>query len=357
MTLVQLTSYLLNYGKTNTSSVPNENDATIPTFKADFSANFNDSNEPINKSEPYDRYAVFRELLQQEEMNKQTEETEETQPENEEQKIETSSENKLEKIEEKTENKPTFNTTSTDRYAALREIVIEDNVSEEKENNLQVIEEEQPKTEDEEEEEKEQNDLNVETYKKEESKDKINEIENNIIEYEQQDGEKEKLNIETPTKSPDKPESNIIKSPVPVAVTDIIQTNNHLTSGSLSDAVTGSSPEMDNIQNSENVEKKNVENTAGESWAIFDTANIRQEVKEKQVQSEEGVSPWSSDSKEFGNGSPLDWQQRRDSESEGDWGRKRRERDGTWWDAQAEMDGEFVNIIFFTVGILYLLLI
>lgn len=351
MTLVQLTSYLSNYVKGNTTSVPNDSDATIPTFKADFSANFNDSSEPTTKTEPYDRYAVFRELLQQEEMKKQTEETEEeTQPENEEQKTEPVPENTLEEVEEsKPENvefKPTFNTnttSNTDRYAALRDIIIEGNVLEEKENNLEVIEEEQPKVE--EPVEKEQNDLNVESIKSEVSKDKINEIESNIIEYEPQDAEKEKLNIETPTKSPVTAESNIIKSPVPVAITEIIQTNNHLTSGSLSDAVTGSSPEMDNLQNSETVEKKNVENTAAESWAIFDTPNIRQEVKEKQVQSEEGVSPWSSDSKEFGNGSPLDWQQRRDSESEGDWGRKRRDRDGTWWDTQAEMEGKLFILL------------
>lgn len=311
MTLVQLTSYLSNYVKSNHASVPNETDATIPTFKADFAANFNDINNATvssTKNETYDRYAVFRELLQQEEETKKGETNETIE-------IQDSPEGVDTKLD--LEYKPTFeNTTSgTDRYAALREIITQDN--EQKESN--VDEPPEPKEDN---DEKQQNDLNVET------KTDKNDVENNIIEYEEPPETKEKLNIDTPDKSP-------AKSPVPV--TEIIQTNNHVTSGSLSDAVTGSSPEMDNLANSETVEKKNVENTnAGESWAIFDAPNIRPEAKEK-VQSEEGVSPWSSDSKEFGNGSPLDWQQRRDSESEGDWGRKK--KDGAWWEAQGEIEG------------------
>lgn len=89
--------------------------------------------------------------------------------------------------------------------------------------------------------------------------------------------------------------------------------------------------------------------TIGESWAIFDQSNIAAEsVKEKQaVQSEEGVSPWSSDSKEFGNGSPPEWR-RGDSGSGGDqWTKRRirREQEG-WWDtsAEPESNGLFSNL-------------
>lgn len=84
--------------------------------------------------------------------------------------------------------------------------------------------------------------------------------------------------------------------------------------------------------------------TVGESWAIFDKPNInREEQKSKHViQNEEGaVSPWSSDSKEFVNGSPPEWRQRVDSSSGGDHcirRRKSREQDD-WWDTSAEPEG------------------
>lgn len=67
-------------------------------------------------------------------------------------------------------------------------------------------------------------------------------------------------------------------------------------------------------------------------------------MKEKQnIQSEEGVSPWSSDSKEFGNSSPPEWRQRGDSESGGDrWAKRcpKRDQDG-WWDTSAEPEGKY----------------
>lgn len=77
-----------------------------------------------------------------------------------------------------------------------------------------------------------------------------------------------------------------------------------------------------------------------ESWAIFDQPNIAQEAaKDKQnIQSEEGVSPWSSDSKEFGNGSPPEWRPRGDSGSD-HWARRpKRDQEG-WWDTSAEPEG------------------
>lgn len=370
MTLVQLTSYLSNYMKLNTDtntvdSRATTSDATFPTFKADFAANFNDMNTISTKSEPYDRYAVFRELLQQDEEEDTTttdnnnekpmeEEDVQQQQEEEREEVEVEEEPAICKIErivskattqEKQEFKPAFedNSSKTDRYAALRDIIIEDVVmanTEVKENNVENERSEEAKIEQLKDEqisndkvisEEEQNDLNQDLKQKRKiSKEDVNNdeiVESNIIEYERS------------------LVSEKIKSPGPVAVTEIIQTSNHhvmTTSGSVSDAVSGSSPEVDNVQNTAdtvNKNKKNVENTARESWAIFDTP--RRDAKDKQAQSEEGVSPWSSDSKEFGNGSPSEWQQRRDSGSEGDWHRRRRNRDGTWWENQADLKGNW----------------
>lgn len=62
-------------------------------------------------------------------------------------------------------------------------------------------------------------------------------------------------------------------------------------------------------------------------------------------QSEEGVSPWSSDSKEFGNGSPPEWTTVRQG-----WGRPKQEQE-EWWDAAEDIvddsvQGTFIFEIF-----------
>lgn len=56
------------------------------------------------------------------------------------------------------------------------------------------------------------------------------------------------------------------------------------------------------------------------------------------MQSEEGVSPWSSDSKEFGTGSPPDWRSKDSGSGTEPLPRKRRDQDG-WWDTAAEPEG------------------
>lgn len=78
----------------------------------------------------------------------------------------------------------------------------------------------------------------------------------------------------------------------------------------------------------------------GESWAIFDQATVPSEsIQEKQtVQSEEGISPWSSDSKEFGNGSPPDWKNKDSGSGTEQWSKRRRDQEG-WWDTSAEPEG------------------
>lgn len=62
--------------------------------------------------------------------------------------------------------------------------------------------------------------------------------------------------ITTPIKSPG--EKMLAKSPIPEVITEIINSTTRLTSGSLSDVVSGSSPEIDNTgSNSEVAKKKN----------------------------------------------------------------------------------------------------
>lgn len=81
----------------------------------------------------------------------------------------------------------------------------------------------------------------------------------------------------------------------------------------------------------------------GESWAIFDQPNLNQEENNNKptVQSEEGVSPWSSDSKEFGAGSPPDWLHRANSNTSGEQCHRRRgkKESESWWDTSAEPEG------------------
>ncbi|CAH0552143.1 unnamed protein product [Brassicogethes aeneus] len=302
MTLVQLTNYLSNFIKSQSVEeeknevVTNSND--FSNFQADFAGNFNNLN-PCG--ETYDRYAVFRELIEEE--IKQTKidgEPEQLHEEEEEEEVENNA------VENSNSNFASVQESNglTDRYAALREIVeIElikqtENYNEETNTNENMVEVE--------------NKLNSED----------NELKDAIISV-----------VEKGSKSPVK--TNLVKSPVPSAVTEIVQNNARLTSGSLSDVISGSSPEIDNTGS--NSEKKNNDAT-GESWAIFDQANVPSEPSKEKQQSEEGVSPWSSDSKEFGNGSPTDWK-RGDSGSE-QWPKKRREQEG-WWDTSAEPEAQY----------------
>lgn len=208
-----------------------------------------------------------------------------------------------------------------DRYAALREIV-----------EMEFKDSNEVKSEN----------VEIENLKNEEV---LLENETNIFKTSKEVDEKdvikytEPLNIIQEAKSPLN-ETKTIKSPCLPAVTEIIQKSAHPTSGSLSDVISGSSPEIDNTGSTSEIGKKSADAAGcfqqknilywrlvlffvclGESWAIFDQANIQQEEnnnKPTTTQSEEGVSPWSSDSKEFGNGSPPGWRHRQDSSSCGE---------------------------------------
>ncbi|XP_044738255.1 protein disabled isoform X2 [Chrysoperla carnea] len=368
MTLVELTAFLQEYisnrNKYYDQKSGQQTDSTFPTFKAEFSMNFSDFNDSTKvtatNTENFDRYAVFRELLEKDEAEKSAKIPTVSTPEISTTIPEVITENIQNiKLNDEIPVKDTNTTPSADRYAALREIIVEDletNV-EEKELNIDVNEDEIKNKEDKiVEHQNEQNDLSQVTNKEEEDVDLFHSIDNsifnsekikesNIIEY------RKSIELEMneiPTKDIDN-EITVAKSPSnksPIPITEIVtQSTNHLTSGSLSDVISNSSPEMDN--RSPDVKKKE---TTAESWAIFDTPKIQKPMpKEKHNQSEEGISPWSSDSKEFTNTSPtVDWRNRKDSGGSGSdkqWPKQPRNKPDAdnrgWWDSELKLRGKY----------------
>lgn len=263
MTLVQLTNYLSNFIKNN-SNVNTEPGIEVNCnneFKADFAANFNNlSNTSTNSERAYDRYAVFRELLK-DEIN-QTKTDIELQGEPEEKDLQDNIETKMNNfdVEQVNDTKEVV-----DKYAALREIVEQDIKEKEKiENNCGVNEDDILVKE--QNNKNEQNNVNAQIETNEKSN--LNGTESEIIEknliiddknsdilppkdimsYDSVLQSKKDTNIITSAKSPT---NKIPKSPVQ----DGIQNNVHLNSGSLSDVISGSSPEVDNNGTSTEIKK------------------------------------------------------------------------------------------------------
>lgn len=185
----------------------------------------------FSKTESYDRYAVFRELIN-EEVKPAVEQTQKDEKE--------TYENSLNIINQTSDEKE-------DKYAALREIVemeikqTENEITNRVSPNPDIINQDE-----------------LEKNKKNELKDekiinKENELktEADIIEYSDPLTVKSENKDSLITKSPVNK-----KSPLPVAVSEIIQKNVHLTSGSLSDVVSGSSPEVDNTGSTSEMVKK-----------------------------------------------------------------------------------------------------
>lgn len=230
MTLVQLTSYLSNFIKNK----PVESETT---FRADFAANFNNLN--INSSETYDRYAVFRELIQ--------EEIKQTKIDSEPEEI-TEEDEKLNNLDAQRTNE---NNDVVDKYAALREIV-----EKEMKQNQSTKDDEEDTNENELTERnnldvKIENETNIMNTEKNLNDTEAEIIKDTVIEYNHNNKE-----TETAVKSPSKP----VKSPVPVALSEV-QNNSRLNSGSLSDVVSGSSPEVDNTGSTSEVAKKSTDAT------------------------------------------------------------------------------------------------
>ncbi|CAH1954612.1 unnamed protein product [Acanthoscelides obtectus] len=362
MTLVQLTALLSDYiktGSTGTSDIKSNdtttNDDKFPAFEANFAANFsNGGGSTINSS--FDRYAVFRELMQEEIKQTKIDSEPEEISENKE-KIETVSATislEMKSLQQQE--------SMTDRYAALREIVDielkQSGLGENKLDDTNVPEQDVAIQNVVNQDTNKESEINIINTKKtivsdEKAKAIISPVKSNIIEYSAPlDSNEKSVTIE---KSPVK--SSILKSPLPSAVSEIVQNSARMTSGSLSDVVSGSSPEVDNTASNSDAGKKASE-TTGESWAIFDQPALPTTIlpdKDKQsltsqthqlqqtTQSEEGASPWSSDSKEFGDGSPTEWGEKESGGSEGRWSvegrrgksRGRGDQEG-WWDTSAE---------------------
>lgn len=340
MTLVQLTNYLSTFIKAQSNQEKIYSENRFPAFQADFAANFtNMSNTTTSTTSAsdsnYDRYAVFREL--QEEIKQTKIDTEPEQIQEEKSQVENM------RVESPCpgDNKP----SSDDKYAALREIVeieIKQAELEKDEENKNVTENESTENTEKDDNVNENQEANVEEinltnkeHNLQESLEKDIISKACIIEYvvEPTDG---KSKVTSPEKSPAR--SPVMKSPVPSAITEIIQSNARLTSGSLSDVLSGSSPEVDNTGSNSDIPKK-ITDPAGESWAIFDQTSVPSEMKVNldAIQSEEGVSPWSSDSKEFGNRSPTDWK----AESKGNERRRKTRDQGDWWDTSADPEGPY----------------
>lgn len=309
MTLVQLTAYISSFIKSG-DGIKHEPSQQDSDFKEDF-ADFNNFNNTDLMARP-DKYAVFRELLQEE--IKQTH----IYSEPEENNLDQDSKSEVE--EEKPSNLDAAhpiveNGNVTDRYAALREIV------ETEIKQTLIVEKE------------EQNDNKVTSADKE----------NNL----EEEPEKEDKESESIAAVDDRKE--LISPPVDVESTQA----NRPTSGSLSDIISESSPEVGTPE-----VKKSADTTGNfshflklsgclilfllvENWAVFAEGPV------KDKQSEEGVSPWSSDSKEFGNGSPPEWTMRRNS---GDrWGRVKQEQE-EWWDAAEDIVEENTQGTHFKLG-------
>lgn len=274
MTLVQLTNYLSNFIKSAKHADSSRN-STSPTFHADFAANFNNLNITTTTgttNETYDRYAVFRELIQEE--IKQTKIDTEPEEITENPQTPTTLDQTLNNLDTKTLNE---NDQIVDKYAALREIV----ENEIKQN--QIINEKDNEEEEEEEEEEEDNNknesdkvinndekanidvkienetniINTEKSIKDKEESEIITSKDQVIEY-NTTSEKIDLKATTPVKSP---VTKTVKSPIPIAVTDVIQNNTRLNSGSLSDVISGSSPEIDNTGSTSEVAKKSTDAT------------------------------------------------------------------------------------------------
>lgn len=220
MTLVQLTNYLSTFIKAQ-NTLQKDEESENPTFQADFAANFNNTSLTAKTEASYDRYAVFRELQEEIKQTRIDPEPEELQEENEEPEA------------------PSEAPVDDDKYAALREIVEEEfeEVDCEKAGDLG---------------DQQQTLAKLVVDINEANKERLQEPpKQTIMEY--MNDRKEATPDKSPARSP------VMKSPVPNTITEIIQANARLTSGSLSDVLSGSSPEVDNTGSNSDIAKKNLD--------------------------------------------------------------------------------------------------
>ena len=240
MTLVQLTTFLSTFAK-NKNVEDGKNVKSDAEFRADF-ANFNNFDMPGNDT--FDRYAVFRELLEEDLKHDAIITSGESKPNVEEAKLREQSQS------------DDLKQDIVDKYAALRDIVEEIEIQKDDANDNSQ------ETNDDNSRECNKSDLqnNAEVQDNVHAENEANIIdterysEKNIIEYNTVTVAKSVGTLKSPVKKS-------LKSPIPLAVADVIQNTARLTSGSLSDAVSGSSPEIDNNGSTSDANRRNRDTT------------------------------------------------------------------------------------------------
>ncbi|XP_069681998.1 protein disabled isoform X2 [Periplaneta americana] len=349
-----------------------------PMFKAEFETT--ESTDDVFQEAPFDKYAVFRELMVEESSKEETETTTvtttvmtttttTTTTATSSASITTTtmlstpisacadeSKSPLQSVTETVVEEPTPKSQAEDRYAALREISLQDIVPEKEEVDTSSDKEEGEVT-------KMDDDYDLLTLSRQQSegtesptlevatvREPQSIIETTILEEDvsalEADNEEETVEAaEEKTVSP----TEITKEAVPEPSEEIAN---------------GSSPSEkdDAVQSSPLDARLKEEETlpAGESWAKFDGNHFATDKPASEGQSEGGVSPWSSDGKEFNKVPPISWQDqergggrrrrarrsapwREDEESEEGWDDRRGE-DGVWnerpWRENGWSDGE-----------------
>lgn len=279
MTIIQLTNYLKQYleeakklqnkeaaNEENFDNQNNFDDFNVKPFEANF-------DQFDGKSGAYDRYAVFREIQEEEYMNKTMESFDNSQvfDEDIESAIDSEVTNKDDVVEQSV-NKVNIEDNSGDRYAALRSIFVpEDAVAEENSSNENNIFNDDFKNNTSENKNENNFDTDLKSVLMQMADDyKTNECiisnkfktslsvtndkpETDFYKSISQPISRNKSPILEISKSPNEQNKSPVlsKPPVKTPVSHIIPDNvpNHvrLTSGSLSDVISGSSPEIDNL--------------------------------------------------------------------------------------------------------------
>ncbi|XP_025830204.1 protein disabled [Agrilus planipennis] len=285
MTLAQITNYLSGVIKNLSQDDDSKQQDNSDTSKVNF-ADFSN----FNTNETHDKYAVFREL----------EATE----------FKVNVDNNMSSAE-KNGTVAFFSQDSIDdKYAALREITDENNKKSEYEdlkNEPDFIFEES---------------FDHLSQKSDQTR---NESGGRFVEK-QLDMSVEKQHMISQSSSDDKRESPKQFE----RIDDVFEEEKLQTFDSISEGASGTSPENDAATEAIKRVKR-----SDKDWTVFDQTKP-QVVEKLSLQSEEGVSPWSSDSKEFGNASPPEWKEAVNSGG-GRWIKQASLKDQEkWWDNSAE---------------------
>lgn len=310
-----------------------------PMFKAEFETT--KTTEDVFQEAPFDKYAVFRELMVEQNGNEETEmnttatvtttTTTTTTTATASISIATTSvisapivacgdesKTSLQPVAETKVEESTPKEQTEDRYAALREISLQETVPEKEEADTSSERDEAEVTRTEE-------DYNLLALSREQSE------------------STESPTLETATGR--EPQS-IIETTILEEDVSALEADNEEAPAPTKDsgpqpseeAANGSSPseKEDTVQSSAAGLKPKEEEvpSAGESWAKFDGSHFSTDKLASECQSEGGVSPWSSDGKEFNKIPPMAWQEDREDSR-----RRRARRSAPWQEDEESEEG------------------